>query len=165
MLNKIKSNYIMNLIFKNMKNKKKLNLIKYNKIMTNRLNLNEDDFKIYQNLKEFNKIYNKDFDDIDIKEFNISLVNFNIGGLKFLNTLPFKGLEKLNLSSKGFLVINELEKVNFRELKELNLSYNKISDITILEKVNFMKLRKLSLNWNNISDINILEKVYFKELK
>ena len=137
MLNKIKSNYIMNLIFKNMKNKKKLNLIKYNKIMTNRLNLNEDDFKIYQNLKEVNKIYNKDFDDIDIKEFNISLVNF-------------RELKELNLSYNKIININILEKVNFKKLKELDLSYNKISDMGIFKKIKFEKLTTLMI-YNNLT--------------
>ena len=54
MLNNIKSNHIMNVIFKNLRNKRKLKIIKYNKRLCNKLDLGKKDFKVYEILQKFN---------------------------------------------------------------------------------------------------------------
>ena len=72
MLNNIKSKYIVNIIFQNLKNKRKLNIIKNNKKMLDILNITKDDFQLYRYLKEFNKKYNLNIEDIDIKELNLT---------------------------------------------------------------------------------------------
>ena len=54
MLNNIKSSYILKLIFQKVANKKKLKLVKYNKILLRKLEITIEDYKSYKNLREFN---------------------------------------------------------------------------------------------------------------
>ena len=132
MLDNVKSKYIIKEIFENIKNKRKLNIIKYNKRIMIKLDINKKDFEIYITLKEFNNKYNINIEDIDIKELNLSVRIIENEGL------------------------GDLVKINFNKLEELNLSGNEISDINILEKVNFKELKLIYLYDNKISDINIL---------
>ena len=141
MLDNVKSKYIQKEIFDKIQNKRKLNIIKYNKRIKVKLNINKEDFEIYIILKEFNNKYQTNIIDIDIRELNLSERQI--------------GNEELK----------DIVKIKFKKLKELNLRWNNISDINILEKVDFKELNKLDLSYNKISDINILEKVNFKELK
>ena len=141
MLDKVKNKYILKEIFESIKNKRKLNIIKYNKIIKAKLNINKEDFEIYITLKEFINKYKTNIEDIDIRELNLRWKNIGNEGLK------------------------DLAKINFKELKELNLNRNEISDISVLEKVNFKELKELDLSDNEISDISILEKVNFTRIK
>ena len=54
MLKNVKSKLIMNLIFKHVKNKRKLKITKYNKRMQNILYITKKDFEVYETLKELN---------------------------------------------------------------------------------------------------------------
>ena len=72
MLNSIKSKYILNKIIKMIPNKRKMNIIKYNKILLRKLNITKDEFKACQSLKDFNKIFNTDIKDIDVEEIELS---------------------------------------------------------------------------------------------
>ena len=164
MLDKVKSKYILKEILEKIHNKRKLNIIKYNKIIKAKLNINKEDFEIYITLKEFNIKYKTNIEDIDIRELNLSGKYIENEGLKDLSKIKFKELNKLNLSYNEISDISVLEKVNFKELKELNLNSNEISDISVLEKVNFKELKELYLMNNEISDISVLEKVNFNEL-
>ena len=121
MLDNVKSKYILKEIFEKIKNKRKLNIIKYSKRIMAKLNINKDAFEIYITLKEFNIKYNTSIEDIDTRELNIIERNIGNEGLK------------------------DLVKIKFKDLKELNLSYNEISDINILEKVNFIELKELKI--------------------
>ena len=165
MLEKVKSKYIMEKLFGNIKNKRKLNIIKYNKKILARLNINKEHFDNYIKLNEFNNKYNTNIEDINNKELNLENKRIGNEGLKSLFKIEFKELKELNLSYNEISDINILEKVKFKELNKLNLNGNSITDINILEKVNFKELQELYLGCNEISDINILEKVDFKELK
>ena len=165
MLDKVKSKYILKEIFEPIKNKRKLNIIKYNKKIKDKLNLNKEDFETYITLKEFNIKYNTNIEDIDIKELNLCKRDIKDEGLVDLVKINFKNLNKLDLSFNEIYEIDILENLDFKELKELNLSYNYISDIDILEKLDFKKLNKLNLGCNGIRYIDVLEKVDFKELK
>ena len=165
MLDNVKSKYIVKEIFKNIKNKRKLNIIKYTERIQIKLTINKEDFEIYLNLKDFNNKYYINIRDIDLKEVNLSHKHIGNEGLKDLFKINFNKLEVLDLSGNKIPDINVLEKVNFKELKKLNLSSNKISDINILEKVNFKELKELYLHKNNISDIKVLEKVKFEKLE
>ena len=71
MLDKVKSKNIIKEIFRNMRNKRKLNIIKYNKRILIRLNINKEQFENYIILKEFNKKYSTNIEDIDIKQLNL----------------------------------------------------------------------------------------------
>ena len=120
MLKTIKSNFIIKTIFKNIHNKIKLKIIKYNKYMIRRLDIKTEDFKIYETLKKFNKKLKLNIIDIDIKELYLEYKNIGSKELEFLKN------------------------INFKELKELDLSGNKISAIKVLENVNF-KITKIKL--------------------
>ena len=117
MLDNVKSKYIVKEIFENIKNKRKLNIIKYNKRIKIKLDINKEDFETYITLKEFNVKYNTNIQDIDIKTLNLSGRCIRNEGLKYL-----------------------CEKLNFKDLKELYLNKNNISDIKVLERVKFEKL-------------------------
>ena len=72
MLNEIKSKYIMNKIFNNMKKILKLKLLKLNKKLKKKLNINLKDYSQYKKLKELNKKLN-----INIEDINISILYLN----------------------------------------------------------------------------------------
>ena len=165
MLDRVNSIYILEEILVNLKNKRKLNIIKYNKRIMAKLNINKKDFKVYKPLKEFNKKYFNSIEDIDIKELNLNERYIGNKGLKDLVKIKFKELNILTLSWNVISNINLLEKANFKELGVLDLNGNNIPDIKILENVNFKKLKKLNLSYNNISDIKILEIVKFEKLE
>ena len=115
MLDNVKSKYIIKELFENIKNKRKLNIIKYNKRIINKLDINKKDFEIYIILKEFNNKNKTNIEDIDLKELYLFF--------RYIGNEGFK----------------DLVKFNFNKLEILYLSGNEISDINILEKVNFFK--------------------------
>ena len=162
MLDKVKSIYILKRIFEKIKNKRKLNIIKYNTRIKYKLNINKEDFEIYIVLKEYNNKYNTDIEDLDIKKLNLRDSYLGNDELKDIVKIKFKELNIIDLSENDNTDINILEQLNFKKLQVLDLSRNGISDINILEKLNFNKLQELFLSHNNISDISILEKVNFK---
>ena len=120
MLKNIKSKLIIKTLFKNIHNKLKLKIIKNNKYMIRILDINEDDFKIYEILKEFKEKYKLNIYDIDINELNFSFKKIGNEGFKFFT------------------------KIKFNELKELGLYFNQISDINSLENANFKNLEILN---------------------
>ena len=71
MLKNIKSNPILIVIFNNVKNKRKLKIVKYNERMMNRLNITKANFQEYEILKEFNNKYETNIEDIDIKKLKL----------------------------------------------------------------------------------------------
>ena len=98
MLDNVKSKYILIEIIANIRNRRKLKIIKYNKIIKVKLNINEEDYKTYITLKEFNNKYNENIEDIDIKELILSNRGIENKALKVLSKIKFKGLNILNLS-------------------------------------------------------------------
>ena len=164
MLEKISSKYIKDFLFKYLKNKRKLNIIKHNKKLIAKLEITKEDFKQYEILKSFKEKYKINIEDIDIIELKLNNKNICDEGIKNLVSLSLKELNNLEIANNKISDIKLLKKASFKELIKLNLSSNKISDIKILEKVNFKNLKELNLSHNLISNINILEKVDFKEL-
>ena len=55
MLDIIKSKYILSAIFECMRNKKKLNIIRFNKRIKERLNITKEDYKVFELLKDLIK--------------------------------------------------------------------------------------------------------------
>ena len=55
-MRKIRSDYILDITFNHIRNKKKLNIIKYNRKLLSRLNITKEDFEAYIHLKVFNII-------------------------------------------------------------------------------------------------------------
>ena len=164
MLDNIKSSNILKKIFGYITYRKKLNIIKLNKLIKKRLNITKEDYDIYA-LKEFNLRYHLNIEDINIKELDLKMKYIYNKGVEYLTKVKFYQLNKLNLSDNGISDINVFEKDNLKKLKELYLNKNYISDISILEKVNFLDLSILDLSDNGISDINVLQKVNFTKLK
>ena len=146
MLDNINIISLLEEIFKRVRNKRKLNLIKYNKRMLMRLNINKQEFEIYTKLKEFNNKYSTNIEDIDVKELNLNKRRIKNEGLKDLIEIKFKEINKLDLGDNKISEINVFEKATFSQLKELNLSGNELSDLNILEKVNFEQLEELNLS-------------------
>ena len=70
MLKKIRNTHIIELTFSHLRNKKKLNIIKYNNKLLSRLNITKEDFKSYIYLKEFNEKFNLIIEDVDIIELD-----------------------------------------------------------------------------------------------
>ena len=189
MFPRIKSKLILSYIFDNLRKRIKLKIVKYNKLLTEKLNVKTKDYMQYYNLKEFNQIFKLNIEDIDIAELNLNSKKIGNEGLNFLFKINFtslkqlnlydnilsyvkvlekinlKNLEKLSLRCNYLNNINALININFRDLKELDLSFNKIDDINELEFVKINHLEKLNLSYNKISNINVLEKVNFKDLK
>ena len=96
-----------------MRNKRKLNIIKYSKNLKESLNITNKDFKGYINLKEFNNTYKTNIEDIDIKELHVKWVTIEDEGLKILNKIDFKNLKELNLSENHISNLSELKSSNF----------------------------------------------------
>ena len=102
MLDNVKSKYIVKEIFENIKNKRKLNIVKYNKRIKIKLDIDKEDFEIYITLKEFNNKYYINIKDIDIKELLLSNRFKGKEDLKNLVKINFNKLEILNLNGKKF---------------------------------------------------------------
>ena len=71
MLDKVKSKYIVKEIFENIKNKRKLNIIKYNKKIKIKLDINKKDFENFKTLRELYHKFNLYIKDIEIKELDL----------------------------------------------------------------------------------------------
>ena len=123
MLNKIRSKKILNIVFENLKMKKKWKLLKYNEEMRNKLCIKKEylfEFAIIKILKERFRLDLKD--DIDTIKLNIS------------------GHPQL------YRVVFILYNIKFTRLKELDLSSNSISDILLLKLIKTETLEILNLN-------------------
>ena len=189
MLDKIRSLRILNIIFRNIRKGSKLKILKYNKKIQNKLNIDKKDFKDFKLLKELNQKFNLDIKDTEVTRLNLSCKNIgkNSELMKYLKEIDFNYLSEIQLSfneisdiknlckfdklkilrldnnDKGNIDI--LKKKNLTGLKHLYLNYNKISNINVLGKVEFEKLEYLDLSNNIIDNIKVLEKANFKELK
>ena len=75
-----------------------MNIIKYNKIVRNKLNISKEYFERFKRLKEFNIKYNKNIEDIDIEELNLSQKYIRKEELQYLVAIQFKELKVLNLN-------------------------------------------------------------------
>ena len=95
MLTKINSEYILNIIFDDLKKKMKLKILKYNKNMLKLMNLGKKDFNDFLILKEINEELNTKIEDIEIK--SLILRNKNLGNSKLicLNKLESKDLKEI----------------------------------------------------------------------
>ena len=155
MLNAIKSKYILNKIFQNIKNRVKLNIVKYNKNMLDKLYITKGDFKIYEQLKEFNEIFGVNIRDIDIEELDLTTKIDDNDKFEYFNKIDFKNLKNLILKDNDIFDLNLIEISKFVNLEKLDLSNNKISNINTLENLNLKNLKGLNLNDNDISVIKI----------
>ena len=165
MFDNIKSNKILKDIFLFLKKRKKLKIIKINKKLMNRLNIQTEDFQDILLLKEIKNKFNLNIKDINIKKLDVGPSYLENEILEYFNKIEFDELKEINLYIFSEISdILKLERAGLDKLEILIIKNWSISDINPLEKVNFKNLKKLDLGWNKISDINVLEKVKFKEL-
>ena len=134
MLANIKSKLIINKIFASLRNKIKLIIIKYTKLLLNKLNITKKDFNIYQKLEDFNFKYGTKLKDIEIKDLNLDGKTIGYKGLKDLCEINFKGVYILSLCRAQITDINSLKYLNLEDLKILELKYNSIYDISVFAK-------------------------------
>ena len=121
MFDKVKSNFIMQKIFKHMRNKRKLSIIKYNKKILSRLDISYEHFEIYALLKEFNGKYELNLDDNNIKVLNLQNRRIRDEGLFYIYKIGFKELIKLCLCNNEITNINILEKINCKKLCNITI--------------------------------------------
>ena len=129
MLKKIRSTKILKNIFENIKKRMRLKILKYNKNMLIRLNINKNDFDDFIMIKKLNEEFNLDIHDIEIKILDLACKNINNKIFWYLNEIKFKKLEHLNLKGNEISKIDLLEKVNFKNFKfekEPNIRYSNI---------------------------------------
>ena len=119
MLNKIRSNFILSKIFKHIKNRTKINIIKYNRKIQNKLFIKKEDFDIYISLKKLNETFNCNIRDIDIEELDLNKKIKKAKELKYLEEIEFKELKKLNLKDNNIFGINFLSKVKFEKIRNI----------------------------------------------
>ena len=158
MLNEIKSIMVLKMIFKNLKRRIELKILKYSKKMKDKLNIHLKNYQDFQLIKEFNQKFNLKIKDIDIEFLDIHDKNLENEIFKYFNKIEFYELREINLNENKISNLNDLEKAKLKKLETLSLRKNEISDINVLEKVNLKNLKQLYLDHNNISDITILKK-------
>ena len=165
MLNGIKSKNILVLILRLIKCRLKLKIIKYNKSIKDKINIKIKDYEDFNLLKELNKKYNLDIQDIETQILDISEKQTGDEIFDYLNQIGFNDLIEINLSKNEITKLELLESPKFEKLKILRLNNNELSDINFLEKINFKELKEIYLDYNHISNIDILERVKFLKLE
>ena len=182
MFNNIKSNLILKKVFIHLKKKTKYSLLKHNKYLLNKLNIQSKDFEEYKSLKIFNEKYKLGIINTDIEDLNLAHLStdFDNEGLKYLSELEFTKLKILNLSENKITDLEPLLNMKLENLQILILSYlNRVGTsnykklkeekymanyIDIFQKIKFKNLQKLDLSRNENIDINSLLNLNFDEL-
>ena len=137
MLDNIKNKYLLGFIFENIRKRLKLKLLKYNKNLMNKLNINIDNFKQFKLLKEINQELNLNIEDIELLSLDLNYKNLNDDKLKTLDKIEFINLKKLYLNNNKITRFKTFDKYS---LEILDLGNNKISDISILKNDIFKEL-------------------------
>ena len=132
MFNNVRSNNILKKIFQNIRKKAKLNILKYNKKILERLTITKEDFESCEELKKFNQKYK-----LDIKHFETEILALN----------------HRNIDNEG---LECMSKIKFNELRELYFYWSQISDINALNKMRLEKLITLVISSSEISNLDIL---------
>ena len=101
MLKKIRSKLILRIVFQNLKKRRKMNLIKYNKNYLSLLNITLKDFQDLILLKELKQKYNVHIEDTDIKQLNLINVEKIIEVIEFISQIEFKGLINLVINNNN----------------------------------------------------------------
>ena len=164
MLKNIKSFYILKQIFGNIKYKKKLKLIKYDKELSKKIDITLQTYK-EEFFKEFNSKFDTKLTDLNNQLLNLKNKKVENTKLDFLSRVKFESLKALFLNNNEINEIKSLENVSYKSIKYLNLSGNKITDIEPITKANFIELKILYLMNNEISEIKRLDNPNFKKLK
>ena len=185
MLNNIKSNLVLKIVFRHLKKRKKLPILKYNKNLKNKLKIQLKDYQEYLSLKAFNEKYQTKFENTNIEklkivgEYHHPLIDDE--GLKDIIKMEFTELKELILSHNKITDLEPLLNMKFEKLEVLTLSdLNEFKrrlktkkpkkeikplNLSILKKIQFPNLNVLNLSGNNGIDITSLENINFNKLK
>ena len=161
MLDNIKNKYLLQMIFDNLKKRRKLKILKYNKNFMNRLNIKTEDFQQFKLLKDINDKLNIYIEDTEQVKLILNEKKINDKGFDILSKIEFTKLKEIYLSKNK---ISNLKLLIQYQLEKLDLSDNLISDINIFENDIFSELKELYLNKNKISEIKQLENAKFDKL-
>ena len=120
MLKNIKSKYILENIFNHVNNKLKLKIIKYNKNISQKLNITIEEYKVYNTIKKLNENFELNIKDINVEE--LDLCHKRLGTKEQSNKYYAKILKDIKL----------LDNIKLENLKILCLAWNWITDIRLL---------------------------------
>ena len=175
-IEKIKSRYILSKIYDNMTKKKKLQIVKYNKRIQNRLNLDVKDYKEYSEIKiEIIPTKDKYGKFIDIKE-NDKLfyhIYFNDNNEEIKNKYKINEEDKvtkikiiIDYQVKSFKDLfyecKCIESINFKKFYR-----NNITDMSemFFECSSLKKLNLTNFNTNNVTDMSAMFSYCSDDLK
>ena len=182
MFNNIKSNIILKKVFIHLKKRIKYLLLKHNKFLLNKLNIQLKNFQEYKSLKALNEKYQLKIANTDVDTLNLIHlpIDFDNEGLKYLSELEFTELKELNLSENKItdlepllnmklenleiLILSYLNRVGNSDFKKLKEEKTKDNYMDIFNKIKFIKLKKLDLSRNENIDIDSLLNINFNEL-
>ena len=97
MLNKIRSLLILKTIFKNLRQRLKLKILKCNKNLLFKLNIKLKDFQDYELLNGLNKKFNLNIRDTDIKILELNNKENINEILEYIVKINFRGIIELSL--------------------------------------------------------------------
>ena len=160
-MGKINSHYIIDILLNNLRHKRKLNIVKYNKEILFRINITEEDFKIYLHLKEFNTKFNLNIEDIDVPELCLKHKRLGNEGLKYLSKIKFKGLKLLdlrlisfkNVDVRGIDFRGTNASINPREVYNMDLSGCKFDDKNITDWIDYDGVNITNTILNDLDNI------------
>ena len=154
MLNNIKSKFILQIVFDNVKILRKLKIIKNNTKLSHKLYIAPEDIENSKLLIDFNKKYSLNIEDIYITQ--IDLLHKTIGNeeLKDLCNIEFRKLKKLCLSFNNdisFFDIIELRRAKFKNYLEQLILVGNFGNIDfIFNQAYFKRLKNVKLIRNPI---------------
>ena len=118
---------------------------------------------IYDYLEKFsNKIYNKDKDNIENANQNLSSIEINYNYIIDLeeNKDSIDNIDNINISEQNFYDLKIFEGKHFKKLKKLKLEENNINTIDSLMKADrFESLTELILARNKINDDEVFKHI------
>ena len=100
MLDNIKSQKILRMIFNNLKKRVELNILKYNNKMKDKLNIIKKDFEDFLLIKKFNQKFNLNIKDVDIELFDNHEKNFGNEILEYFYEVEFYKLKEKKKKKK-----------------------------------------------------------------
>ena len=98
MLNNIKSIIILKIVFQNMTKLKRLKILNHNKVLLNKLNIEQKDYYEYYLIKELNKKYELNIKDVDTTKIELSEKELKEDVFEYFIKIHFKELKELYLN-------------------------------------------------------------------
>ena len=113
MLENIKSRIIINKIFEYLIKIIKLKLLKHNKSIKGKINIELKDYIYFKLLKDFNNKYDSNIDNTDIGELNLEYKTIRNSGLRYLAQISFNNLKQIIFSENEISNIGTILPTNF----------------------------------------------------